>query len=227
MYVTLLAFLTGLLPALVWLWFWLKQDAQNPEPKKRIFFTFVAGMLTALTVIVFQISIINYTVHYSAISLLLLASSEEILKYIFAYYIAIRKKVNDEPIDAVIYMITVALGFAAMENILYLWSIFNEGDFIKGIIVGNTRFMGATVLHTVSSGIVGVAIASSFYRNKSLKRTYLFIGLILSIALHTSFNLFIIKTSGGEIFNIFIYIWIAIMILLLLIEKIKKLKKNY
>ncbi len=226
MYATLLSFLGGLLPALIWLWFWLKEDAKNPEPKKYIFFTFVAGMLTAIVAIFFQISIISSTVKYSAISLLLLASTEELLKYIFAYFTAIRKKVMDEPIDAVIYMVTVALGFAAMENILYLWNIFSKGDFVQGIIVGNMRFLGATVLHTAASGIIGASIALSFYKKKALKRIYLFTGLILSIALHTGFNLFIIKNNGENIFSVFVYIWIAVMILLLLVEKIKRLRRN-
>ena len=34
----------GILPALIWLWFWLKEDL-HPEPKKAISLTFFFGML--------------------------------------------------------------------------------------------------------------------------------------------------------------------------------------
>ena len=55
--VLLVAFLCGLLPALLWLSFWLFEDKKNPEPKRYIFFTFLAGML-----IVLPFPLGNYTV---------------------------------------------------------------------------------------------------------------------------------------------------------------------
>jgi len=222
----LLAFAGGILPALIWLWFWLKEDSLHPEPKKYIFFTFVAGMLTALAIIPVEKYIINNTIHYSLFSLFLLSFTEEISKYIFAYGIILRKKITDEPVDAVIYMITVALGFAALENILYLWDSFNNGFFTKGIIMTNMRFIGSTVLHTASSGLIGMAIALSFYKKKIIKFTYLIIGIILSIGLHTYFNFFIINSNGKSILNVFVWIWVVVVLLLLLFEKIKRIKRN-
>src|SRR3989344_4541791 len=66
-------------------------------------------------------------------------------------------KYFDEPIDAMIYMLTASLGFAAAENIfVVLDAIFNNGaaaEGIFGIIV--FRFVGATLLHALSSSIVG------------------------------------------------------------------------
>ena len=39
------AFLGGLLPSLIWLYFLLKEDATHPEPKTLIALAFVAGMV--------------------------------------------------------------------------------------------------------------------------------------------------------------------------------------
>jgi RsiW-degrading membrane proteinase PrsW (M82 family) len=223
---TLLAFVGGILPPLIWLWFWLKEDSLHPEPKKYIFFTFIIGMITAILIIPIEKYIINTTIHYSLYSLFLLSCTEEISKYIFAYGTTLRKKITDEPIDVVIYMITVALGFAALENILYVWDSFENGLFAKGVIMTNMRFIGSTVLHTASSGLIGMAIALSFYKKKIIKFIYLIIGIILSIALHTYFNFSIINNNGGSILNVFIWIWVVIVILLFLFEKIKKIKRN-
>jgi len=41
----LYALLGGILPAILWLWFWLKEDAKKPEPRGLITLSFVAGML--------------------------------------------------------------------------------------------------------------------------------------------------------------------------------------
>jgi RsiW-degrading membrane proteinase PrsW (M82 family) len=48
------------------------------------------------------------------------ACIEELTKFAAAFFIALRARVFDEPLDAVIYMVTVALGFSAAENTLFL-----------------------------------------------------------------------------------------------------------
>src|SRR3990167_5674443 len=40
-----IAFLAGLIPILFWLWFWLHEDRQRPEPIILIIITFLAGMM--------------------------------------------------------------------------------------------------------------------------------------------------------------------------------------
>jgi RsiW-degrading membrane proteinase PrsW (M82 family) len=40
--------LGGLLPALLWLWFFLKEDSKRPEPKWLILAAFLAGMLAVI-----------------------------------------------------------------------------------------------------------------------------------------------------------------------------------
>ena len=222
----LLSFIGGMVPSIIWLIFWLKEDRLHPEPKKYIITTFFAGMLSALVVVLIQQEFLNGYISYSLLTLAFLAFSEEFLKYFFAYFTALRQKFTDEPIDAFIYMITIALGFAAMENILYLWQIFSNGEIVKGMIISNTRFIGATILHITASGIIGVAIALSFCKKIWKQIVYWLIGFILSVALHTSFNFFIINSSKENIFNIFILVWTATILILLLLERIKKLKPS-
>ena len=37
-----IAFLAGLIPALFWLWFWLREDKAHPEPRALIATSFIA-----------------------------------------------------------------------------------------------------------------------------------------------------------------------------------------
>jgi len=221
----LYAFLGGILPTIFWLWFWLKEDKLHPEPKKYIAYSFIFGIFSALLVLPFEEFIFSLIPGTGLITIAALASSEELFKYLGAYFSALNKKYMDEPIDAVIYLITVALGFAALENSLFLLSALKSVgiEINRIVIVGNMRFIGATLLHTLCSGIIGLFIAFSFYKKKKLKKRYLFTGFILSAMLHTLFNLFIIKNSDG-ILIVFLGIWVAIIIMILIIEKIKHLK---
>jgi RsiW-degrading membrane proteinase PrsW (M82 family) len=155
------------------------------------------------------------------------AAIEEVFKFGAAYLAALRWSVFDEPLDAVIYMVTAALGFAALENTLFILNPLESGNILQTIMTGNLRFIGATLLHTLSSATVGVAIALAFYRSASVRRLAALGGLILAIVLHTIFNLSILGKDGGSIFWIFLFLWLGIIGTLLLVERVKQPSRDY
>lgn len=221
------AFLGGLLPTIFWLWFWLHEDQLHPEPKKYIFYTFIFGIFSAMLVLPAEEFLAKLIPGTGILAIGVLASAEEIFKYFGAYISSLRKKYMDEPIDAVIYLITAALGFAALENSLFLISALKNdlASIDRLALIGNMRFIGATLLHTLCSGIIGFFIGFSFFKSKTVKRTFLFLGIAVAIVLHTLFNFFILK-SGNNILIIFLGIWVAIILLILILEKVKLARKR-
>ena len=218
----LFALFGGLLPALLWLWFWLKEDKARPEPRGLILLSFIVGMIAVPLVLPFQKVAAVY--FEATIAIALWAALEELFKYGAAYVAVLRRKEMDEPIDAVIYMITVALGFAALENTFFILNPLSDGNIVETFLTGNLRFLGATLLHTLSSATIGIAIALSFYKRISIKRIYVSIGVILSILLHTFFNLFIMNSNGEKALIVFLFVWLGIILLILFFEKIKRIK---
>jgi protease PrsW len=218
--------LGGIVPAILWLWFWLREDRKRPEPRGLIFLSFIAGMIAVPLVIPVQRMVTSDFYNVGIITILLWALFEEVFKYIGSYFAALKRKANDDPIDPMIYLITTALGFAALENTLFLINSLSDGGFLEGIVTGNMRFIGATLLHTVSSATVGIFMAFSFYKSKRAKRIYTTIGLVLAIILHSLFNFFIMSTSGSGIFWVFATVWILVVLLILFFEKAKNLRKK-
>jgi len=214
----------GLLPALLWLAFWLREDKKRPEPKGKIILTFVLGMFATIAVLPLEGYIKDVVTNSTLLLIVLWSLSEELFKYIAAFFAGLHTRANNEPIDAIIYMITAALGFAAMENTLFLLTPLGDGAIVDAVITGHMRFIGATVLHILASGTVGVFMAMSFYRRKMIKKEFVLGGLILAIALHSVFNLLIIKNTSENIFGIFLVVWLAVAILLVFFEKAKKLR---
>ena len=49
-----IALLVGIVPSLIWLWFWLKEDSRRPEPRGMILRTFLAGMAAVPLVLPFE-----------------------------------------------------------------------------------------------------------------------------------------------------------------------------
>lgn len=218
------ALLGGILPAIFWLWFWLKEDKKRPEPRGLLVLAFITGII--LIPIVFGLEKLASIYIPDGIFLIIIWSAiEELMKYFGALFVALKSRFLDEPVDAMIYLITVALGFVAMENSLFLLSPLGESDIIVSFMTGNLRFMGASILHVLSSATIGIFIGLAFYKSYFTKKISLITGIILAITLHSAFNFFIIKGNGHDMFTIFGFLWVATVILLLIFEKIKRIKR--
>ena len=212
----------GLFPALAWLWFWRREDASHPEPRKLIALAFLAGMVAVAVVIPIQKFVAQYLVSTTAL-FAVWSAIEEITKYFAARITVLRRREDDEPIDPVIYMVTVALGFAAVENTLFLLSPLSGETVIQTILTGNLRFVGATLLHVLSSSVIGVALALSFYKPKREKHIYAFLGVILAILLHAGFNFLILNTAEEYIMRTFGLVWLGLIALLAVLEYVKRI----
>lgn len=229
----------GVLPAIIWLMFWMQEDSEHPEPSKRIFGSFILGMLAVPVVLSIQIlfhnqltsgasleSIVGTSLLYGLGAVLLWSLIEELMKYVAAYFGGIHTKDSDEAIDVMVYMISAALGFAALENVLYLITPLLEGDTTTAILTGNLRFIGATLVHVASSTIFGYFIATSFFKHEKIKKFHFWTGLLVSTCLHALFNLFIILSNEKTMTLSLVAIWIGSIILFILFEKIKKVHLN-
>jgi RsiW-degrading membrane proteinase PrsW (M82 family) len=215
------ALLGGIVPALVWLVFWLQEDFLNPEPRGLILKTFVLGMLSVVLVLPFQKAVDVLIPNMTVLAILLWAILEEGFKFGAAYIGGLRSVEDNEPIDSLIYMITAALGFVALENALFIFGPLIDEDIVRSIITGNLRFIGASLLHVVSSGIIGVALAFSYYQSKKRHMIFASVGVTLAVMTHTGFNLAIIHGSNPGAILAFGLVWIGVVLLLLAFEKSK------
>lgn len=204
----LLNLLLGLIPSFAWLVFYLHEDAKKPEPKILIFYTFLLGTASAILVLPFQMLANNWlklfeVPVYSAIGLIVLAATEELVKFLAVFWGISKRKEFDEPIDAMIYMITAALGFAAVENVA------SALQSVSSFETASLRFVGATLLHSLTSGLVGYYWA----RGSILK------GLAVATVLHAVFNYLIINT--GPVGPVIIFLVFVAYFLLNDFEEIK------
>jgi len=223
----LLAILGGILPALLWLTFWLLEDRCQPEPKRYIALSFALGGLSIIPVLFLEKFATLYFAAGSVSILAIWAMCEELFKFSAAYLGGMRTAAFDEPLDAVIYMVTAALGFSAMENALFLWTPIMHGDIVRTVVTGDLRFIGASLLHTLASATIGLAIALSWGKPAAARRLYALLGVILAIALHTLFNFFILGQGGDATFGIFLTIWVGIIAALSVVERIKVPQQDY
>ena len=199
----------GLLPGFAWLAFYLGESS-HAEPNRLIVFIFVAGMAfgffaaaieTGFTFLLNQWSIAEFSI----LSLFGLALIEELMKFAAAHFAVIKNPLFKEPIDAMIYMIVAALGFATLENIGAIANIPATALFVPAILETiSFRFVGATLLHTLTSGTIGYYWALGMVQKKITR--YLAFGFALAAILHTCFNYLILNYGNGAYTLVFLII---------------------
>ena len=234
----------GILPSFLWLCFYLKKDS-NPEPKFLLSKIFVYGGLATIPTIFIQKFVLGQipTSYFTSpliflvVVLFLMALIEEIAKFLIVKSNILKDSEFNEPIDAMIYMITAALGFAAAENFLILIFSANQGladssfylvtkEIIWGSVfqISLVRFVGATFLHALCGAIIGFFIGLSFFKKQ--KERLIFPALFLATTLHTLYNFSIIKIEEGWStlvpFSLLITLYLTVS---LFFKKLKQIKK--
>jgi RsiW-degrading membrane proteinase PrsW (M82 family) len=220
----LYAFFGGMLPAIIWLYFLLKEDSRCPEPARMIWLTFGLGMI-AVPFVLYPEQVARALFSDGGEPGLAVwtawAVIEEVAKYLMVAIFILPRRAVDESPDYVIYLITLALGFAAVENSLFLLKPFAAGDIWGGIQTSDLRFVGSTLLHIIASGTIGFALAFSYRKRPLPRMLYAAAGLILAVGLHTAFNALIMGAGSATTLSAFLLVWSAAVIFLALFEILK------
>lgn len=214
----LVSIVVSLVPGLLWLWFFRRQDVFEPEPKRLLLLFFAAGMASVIPAFVLEYpwrSLIqsglglNGWGRHALIHFVLVAGVEESAKMTALSLLARRLPEFDEPLDGIIYGVTVGLGFAALENLLYTLSY--------GAAVGGFRAVIASLAHASFTGWLGYFVTiAKFGRGKSP----LLRGLAVAIFLHGTYNTLLLGPQGLARTMSFVLIGLA---LVLLMKKIRDL----
>jgi RsiW-degrading membrane proteinase PrsW (M82 family) len=211
----------GVLPSLIWLLFYLREDVR-PEPKAMVLKIFFLGGLVVFPGFFVENEILrlmenfNFSLFWK--NILGIALVEEFFKFLVVFLFVLKNPEFDEPVDAMIYMIVSALGFAAVENVLILFSVppFFSNIFEFSLI----RFLGATFLHALASATLGFFLALSFFQRKKL----IWLGFILAVFLHGLYNFFIMVGREGGIFTFFptFLLFLAVVLISFGFQKLKR-----
>lgn len=225
----MLTYISITLSAGIWLYFIYRYDRFEPEPVKYVlligafggfvssipaaFFNTVVSVLTGTHTFITQAVITDAdgTLQGKIIFSLFVGFNEEFWKSFVSVLLLRRFKEFNEPIDALIYSMSIALGFAAFENISYTAA--------GGLGVLLVRSFTAVPLHAGLASIWGSGIAQAKYNNGErylhtlvpyvaaaalLHALYNYIQFInsddpVSIVLALIFTFFIISYAAGKL----------------------------
>ncbi|MBI5482316.1 MAG: PrsW family intramembrane metalloprotease [Deltaproteobacteria bacterium] len=182
----------SLIPCLIWLAFFYFQDFYQREPVWIILVTFLLGAASALVALVLNtmgsailLSMFGKTTTYKVLELwLVVGPVEEFVKMSAVLDFAYRRKEFDEPSDGVIYAAAAALGFAALENVIYLARHGEQIIMLRGIFANSG--------HALDAAIWGLALSKAKAApNIASKRAGIIaLGWLLAAAVHALYDTF-------------------------------------
>jgi len=141
---------------------------------------------------------------------------EEVIKYRTTNRVTKKNNAFDEPIDGIIYACVLALWFATMENIFYVWDAYQAGNFSS---VATIRAILSVPGHALFASMWGYAMSlQKFTKNK--KKSFIFAWVSLAILLHAAMNFLTTISAAGAIGLIILLVFMRT----LFHKKLKKLK---
>lgn len=206
----LLLFIASIGPGLVWLWFFYRQDRYEPEPVRKIFQVFLAGLLlvipAGLLEQIWRGQIVNSIqngdwVRFLGLAFLVIALIEEGLKSAVLIWLTGRSHELNEPVDGPVYGITLGLGFASLENLLWA-NLFGYG-------VAILRALVTTLAHASFTGWIGYYVAK--YKLESNREAYILgKGFLLALATHGAYDFLLFLSNPFT--SLFAFLLIAALL---------------
>ncbi len=184
-------FALAIAPGIAIAWYIYLKDKYDKEPKKFLIISFLLGMISTIPAIVIETegSMIfgnldagAPVLFYAFYAFIIVGGSEELSKYAMLRIYAYPKKEFDEPFDGIVYSVMVAMGFATLENIMYVMQ--------HGISVAFLRMFLSVPAHASFAVVMGYYTGLAKF-NKEKSVLLIWKGIILAVLFHGSFDFFL------------------------------------
>ena len=189
---------------MVWIYF---KDKYEKEPPIKLLQYFALGILVSILAIFLELYFSKLNI-FSGIAgtlytaFFVAAFTEEGLKAMILIPILIRDKNFNEKLDGIIYSIFLSLGFATIENIIYLTRERLDLYFELGI----TRGLISIPSHIMFAITMGYYISKYKFAKEDKKNKYLIYAIIIPILLHGVFDFILMIEYRWAIIVFIVYI---------------------
>lgn len=204
-------FIIAVTPGIIGVFAIYLSDRVDKEPTKLLLLTYLLGALAVIPSILVEEILVKFNVFtgipqalYNAF--IVAALTEEFFKRLVVLKVPFRTSYFNEKLDGIVYAVFAALGFATVENIIYVVFTYTNNPFI-----GLYRGIFSVPAHGIFGITMGYYISlSRFDTNKVRKKKNMRKSLLMPIILHGLFD-FILMANIPELTLLFVpyvvFIW--------------------
>lgn len=201
-------------------------DRYDREPLKLLILSFLFGVIIAVPVVYAEIYLkLAFQITQDdgnsfgttmLLAFVVVALSEEGFKFLVLRLYAYPRKAFNEPFDGIMYAVAISMGFAAIENVLYVYG--------GGLIVGLVRMVTAVPAHGMFAHLMGYfAGLAKFAEGRGKRIGLLLLGLFLAVLAHGLYDFFLMYDYAA--FGLFSLV-VLMVILVLAIRAIRAHRKR-
>ncbi|MBQ7449191.1 MAG: PrsW family intramembrane metalloprotease [Paludibacteraceae bacterium] len=221
----ILIIFAAVFPALVVILSVHKRDKYQPEPTKEIAKAFAWGLVsvgfavipeTIMTATGFVEETPTTFVGAAKLSFLCAALCEECAKLLVLYLFLKKSKYFDEYTDGIVYAVAVGMGFAGLENVMYLFS--NLGSWQA---VGVARALFSIPGHYIFAVAMGY-----FYALWHYKHTSLIWALVVPILLHGAYDTIVFSITLDSPYTGLLALALIVFMIYFLVRSSKYIKRH-
>lgn len=197
-------FIIAITPAIIGLAAIYLSDRHDREPAKLLIVTFLLGALAVIPSIIVEEILIRFNIFpgvfgafYNAF--IVAGLTEEYFKRFMILKLPLQTNHFNEKLDGIVYGVFSALGFATVENIIYVVFTYTNNPF-----VGLYRGIFSVPAHAIFGVTMGYYISlAKFDKDQSRKRKNMMKSLFVPVLLHGIFD-FILMANIPELTIFFV-----------------------
>lgn len=183
----LLKIIAALAPAIVLVYMILRKDSERPEPKRWLLAACCLGALSTVVVLLIGTFLPSFGAETIpgaiATSFIDAAIPEELVKFAMLWFLASRCKHFDEMLDGIVYAVCIGMGFAGVENILYV----TGSD--SWLVVSISRALLSVPAHYFFAVIMGAFFSFAHFEITN-RHFYMTAAIVLPIMAHGIYDSF-------------------------------------
>ncbi len=189
---TLLQAVLAIGPGVLIAYFVYRRDRYEREPHPLLALFFLYGMLSIVPAVAIELAfdrlgvdktstIFNVFIH----AFFVVALTEELAKYAVLRFVALPKRDFNEPFDGITYSVMIAMGFATLENVIYVF--YTHHDYPLNVALG--RMFTAVPAHAANAVLMGYFMGlAKFARDR---HALMFTALMTAVVAHGFYDFFI------------------------------------
>jgi RsiW-degrading membrane proteinase PrsW (M82 family) len=197
-------FIIAITPAVIGLGAIYLSDRHDREPIKLLVLTFLLGAFAVVPSIIAEEILMMFNI-FPGIggslfnAFIVAATTEEFFKRLMVLKVPFKTSYFNEKLDGIVYGVFSALGFATVENIMYVVFTYTNNPF-----VGLYRGIFSVPAHAIFGVTMGYYLSlSRFDADKTRKKKNMRLSLIMPILLHGIFD-FILMADIPELTLLFV-----------------------
>jgi protease PrsW len=206
--------LVAIAPCIFWLWLIYKGDKYKPEPKSLVIRTFLFGLGIAIPVAFLETALYSgpsqgqvslSTAAY--LSFVVAGFTEEAAKFLVVRTSVYNSLHFEEPTDGLVYSAAAALGFASLENVIYVISFGWQVILVRGLF--------SNLAHVLFSVLWGYPLALA--KLGFIKRKYFtWLGLAAAMIAHGVFDFLFFTGNAWTFLVIPFFIGMVVLFVLMM-----------